>query len=127
MELLTPKSATGKPLKTKIQPKYKHFVLEYDRAVCTHSNYRQVQHPAPPTWSILTLPAREKMTKRVFVTVGSTSFDELIQAATEDKFLKVCYVETSVHVCCVHNKHSGHSTLKVLWLGPYPVCSIKVG
>ena len=67
------------------------------------------------------------MTKRVFVTVGTTSFDELIQAVTEDKFLKVCYVESSVHVCCVHNKHSGHSTVKVLWLGPYPVCSIKVG
>ena len=66
------------------------------------------------------------MTKRVFVTVGTTSFDELIQAVTEDTFLKVCYVEASVHVCCVHNKQFSHSTLKVLWLGPC-IRSVKVG
>ena len=29
--------------------------------------------------------------KLVFVTVGTTSFDELIQAATDEKLLKVCF------------------------------------
>ena len=67
------------------------------------------------------------MTKRVFVTVGTTSFDELIQASTEDTFLKVCYVEASVHVCCVHNNQFSQSTLKVLWLGPYPFRKSRMG
>ena len=80
-----------------------------------------------PLGKILTLLAREKMTKRVFVTVGTTSFDELIQAATEDTFLKVCYVEASVHICCVHNEQFSHSTLKVLWLCPYPFRKSRMG
>ena len=110
------------------ESKIQTLVLEYDRSVCAHTVITARSNTQlHPLGKFLTLLARQKMTKRVFVTVGTTTFDELIQAATEDKFLKVCYVETSVHVFCVHNEQFSHSTLKMLWLGQYPVCSVKVG
>lgn len=112
MEVLTARKCNWK---AKGKAKYKHFVLEYDRSVCAHTVITTRSNTQlHPLGKFLTLLAREKMTKRVFVTVGTTSFDELIQAATEDTFLKVCYVEASVHICCVHNEQFSHSTLKVL-------------
>lgn len=125
MEVLTARKCNWK---AKGKAKYKHFVLECDRSVCAHTVITTRSNTQlHPLGKILTLLAREKMTKRVFVTVGTTSFDELIQAATEDTFLKVCYVEASVHICCVHNEQFSHSTLKVLWLCPYPFRKSRMG
>ena len=125
MEVLTARKCNWK---AKGKAKYKHFVLECDRSVCAHTVITTRSNTQlHPLGKILTLLAREKMTKRVFVTVGTTSFDVLIQAATEDTFLKVCYVEASVHICCVHNEQISHSTLKVLWLCPYPFRKSRMG
>ena len=49
---------------------------------------------------------KDEAGKLVFVTVGTTSFDELIRAATDEKLLKVCLILSTVSnkpvrpLCC---------------------------
>ena len=51
--------------------------------------------------------------KSVFVTVGTTSFDDLISAVSGLEFIEVYYRQYLAHLYCINGSKNGTDTIKL--------------